>query len=130
VELPGDAGHDPAVAPPAGRPQMDPAFPSGRPSAARRAGGGADPAAGPGESSLGLPAHPGRAEQARDIGVSNHHRNSAPAQRAPAGAPTSLGQLASLPSRSTACFTKHVARSGHGRAGTARRGTVAISHRH
>src|SRR6266516_5503688 len=130
VEFPGDAGHDHALAPPAGDPQMDAGPTSRRTPGARRPHGCADPAAGPRESPLGLPAHPRRAEQARDIGVSNHHPNSAPAQRAPAGAPTSLGQLASLPSRSTACFTKRVARSGHGRAGTARRGTVAISHRH
>jgi len=34
-----------------------------------------------------------------DIGVSNHHPNGAAAQRAPAGAPTGIGHLASVPSR-------------------------------
>src|SRR6266536_6619843 len=66
VDLPGDPGHDPAVAPTPGHAQMDPSFPTRRPSAARRARGGADPAAGPGEPSLGLPAHSGRTEEARD----------------------------------------------------------------
>jgi putative transposase len=35
----------------------------------------------------------------KDIGVSNHHPNGAAAQRAPAGAPTGIGHLASVPSR-------------------------------
>ena len=40
VDLPGDAGHDPPVAPALGDPQVDAARPSRRPSTARRAPGG------------------------------------------------------------------------------------------
>src|SRR6266542_3949174 len=48
------------------------------PSAARRAGGDADPATGSGEPALGLPAHPGRAQEAGDSRVSQRHPHSAP----------------------------------------------------
>src|SRR6266487_5798513 len=65
VDLPGDAGHDPAVAPTPGHPQMDPARPSVRSSATHRPCGDADPAAGRGEPALGLQAHPRRTQEAR-----------------------------------------------------------------
>jgi hypothetical protein len=57
-----------------------------------------DPATGQGESAVGLPAHPRRAEEARDPGVSDHHPNGAPAQWTSARTPTGVGQLASVPS--------------------------------
>ena len=53
VEFPGDAGHDHALAPPAGDPQMDAGPTSRRAPGARRPHGCADPAAGPRESPLG-----------------------------------------------------------------------------
>ncbi len=98
VDLPGDAGHDPAVAPPVGHPQMDPARPSVRSSATRRPCGDADPAAGRGEPSLGLPAHPGRAQEARNPRVSDYHPHRPVGQRAATRAPTGVGHLASVPS--------------------------------
>ena len=54
VDLPGDAGNDPAVAPAAGDAHVDPALPSGRSSAAGRPLGGTDPAVGQREPPLGL----------------------------------------------------------------------------
>jgi hypothetical protein len=71
VELSCPPGHDPAVAPSAGDPQMDAGPTSRRPPATRQRRGRANPAAGPREPALGLPAHPRRAEEAEDIGVSN-----------------------------------------------------------
>jgi len=99
VGLPGDPGHDPAVAPAAGDPQVDAALPSRRPSTAGRPSDSADPAAGAGESALGLPAHPRRAQEARNPGVGDHHPDRAAWQRAATGAPTGIGHLASVPSR-------------------------------
>jgi hypothetical protein len=64
VSLPRDAGHDPAVASAPGHAQVDPARTSRRAGGAGRAPGSGDPAAGPGEPSLGLPAYPGRAQEA------------------------------------------------------------------
>jgi hypothetical protein len=46
VDLPGDAGHDSAVAPPAGHPQVDPALLSRRSSSAGQASGRTDPTTG------------------------------------------------------------------------------------
>jgi len=91
VELPCHSGHDPALAPSAGDPQVD-AGPTWRwAPAARQRRGCADLAAGPREPAVGLSAHPGRAEEARGVGGSDQHPNGAAAQRAPAGArPTSV----------------------------------------
>src|SRR6266700_4071718 len=48
---------------------------------------------------LRLPTRPGRAEEARNIGISDQHPNGAAWQPVPAGAPTGLGHLADVPSR-------------------------------
>ena len=78
----GDAGHDHAVAPAAGHPQMDPARPSRWSSSAGRPPGCADPATGSGEPALGLPAHPRRAQEARNARVSDHYSFGTAEQRA------------------------------------------------
>src|SRR6266700_3015887 len=70
---------------------------SGWPSAARRPGGGVDLAAGPGEPALGLPAPPGRAEEAWDRRVGNQHPHGVAGQRASARASTGIGHLAGVP---------------------------------
>ena len=61
---PGHPGHGPAVAPPPGHQEMDLPEPHRTPTP-RRHDRRADRTAGPGESDLGLPAHPGRTAQAR-----------------------------------------------------------------
>jgi hypothetical protein len=73
--------------------------PRGGPPGARQRCGCADPAAGPREFALGLPAHSGRAEEAWGVAVSGRHPDGAAAQWAWAGAPTGVGHLASVPSR-------------------------------
>src|SRR6266542_3299065 len=75
VELACHCGHDPALASPAGDPQVDAGPTLGRAPRACQRCGCADPAAGPREPALGLPAHPGRAEKARDVDVSDHDPN-------------------------------------------------------
>jgi len=50
------------------------------------------------EPALGLPAHPRRAEEARDPSVSDHHQVGAPRQRASARASTGVRHVASIPS--------------------------------
>src|SRR6266516_6104035 len=98
VQLPGDAGHDHAMAPAAGDPHMDPARPSRRPSAPRRPPDSADPATGRGEPSLGLPAHPRRTQEAWNPRVSHHDPHGPAGQRAPTRTPTGLSHLACVPS--------------------------------
>ena len=100
VELACHCGHDPALASPAGDPQVDAGPTLGRAPRACQRCGCADPAAGPREPALGLPAHPGRAEKARDVDVSDHDPNGSAAQtgsgRRPDG-PGSPGERSSAP---------------------------------
>jgi Integrase core domain len=86
------------MAPAAGRPQMDPARPSRRSSAARRPPDSADPAIGKGEPSLGLPPHPRQTEEAWNPRVGHHDPHGAAGQRTSTRTPTGIGHLAGVPS--------------------------------
>jgi hypothetical protein len=67
----------PPLAPPARRPEVDPAASPSRKASRRPRGPGADPPPGEGEPKVGLPADTGRASQARGQGLGNHDSHGA-----------------------------------------------------
>jgi hypothetical protein len=95
---PGHAGHDPALASPLGRQEVDLSPPS-RASTCRGHGGLVDRADGPGESPLGIPENSGRVAQAWSPGggVYDPPRSAAVADPSGAG-PGHRHDLAAVPS--------------------------------
>jgi hypothetical protein len=78
-----DAGEVAALASAAALAALDQTPPPARSTGDPRAATAVDPAAGPGEPALGLPAHPRRAQEARHPRVGHHDPYGATRQRAP-----------------------------------------------